>query len=146
MSFASECVSNFTEIITKKYCQFSGRARRREFWMYTLTVWVISFIISLIDKAAHLQIDIPAQTDVGILATILSLALLLPGLAVQVRRLHDIDKDWYWIFIVLIPIIGSIWMLILECKAGDSFDNRFGPDPKAERVFDTTPADNPPVN
>ncbi|MBP5273495.1 MAG: DUF805 domain-containing protein [Abditibacteriota bacterium] len=143
MSFASECISNFTEIITKKYCQFSGRARRREFWMYTLTVWVISFIISLIDKLLHLQIDVPNGQDIGILSVILSLALLLPGLALDVRRLHDIGKEWYWLFIVLIPIAGPIWLLVLDCKEGDRFDNSFGPDPKAEPAF--VPGDNPPA-
>ena len=143
MSFASECISNFTEIITKKYCQFSGRARRREFWMYTLTVWVISFIISLIDKLLHLQIDVPNGQDIGILSVILSLALLLPGLALDVRRLHDIGRDWYWIFIALIPIAGPIWLLVLECREGDRFDNAFGPDPKAGPVF--VPGDNRPV-
>ncbi|MBQ9358934.1 MAG: DUF805 domain-containing protein [Abditibacteriota bacterium] len=145
MSFVSECVDNFREIITQKYCQFSGRARRREFWQYTLTVWVISFVVQLIDKALHLEIDVPGDRDMGILSTILGLALLLPGLSLDVRRLHDIGREWYWLFIVLIPIAGPIWLLVLDCKEGDRFDNSFGPDPKAERVFATDTGNNPPA-
>ena len=142
MSFVSECTDNFKEIVTQKYCLFSGRARRREFWEYQLAVWVISIILTLIERALHLQI-VSGNATVGILSGIAGLALLLPGLGVTVRRLHDIDKDWYWIFIVCIPCIGSIWLLVLECMEGNRFDNRFGPDPKAERLLDTDPGDLP---
>jgi uncharacterized membrane protein YhaH (DUF805 family) len=142
MSFASECVSNFTEIITKKYCLFSGRARRREYWMFVLANFVIGVIASVIDNVFGLEIENGAN-DIEILSTIVSLALLLPSLGLTVRRLHDIGRDWYWIFIALIPIAGPIWLLVLECREGDRFDNSFGPDPKAEPAF--VPGDNPPA-
>ncbi len=142
MSFASECVSNFTEIITKKYCLFSGRARRREYWMFVLANFVIGVIASVIDNVFGLEIENGAN-DIEILSTIVSLALLLPSLGLTVRRLHDIGRDWYWIFIALIPIAGPIWLLVLECREGDRFDNSFGPDPKAGPVF--VPGDNRPV-
>ncbi|MBP5273494.1 MAG: DUF805 domain-containing protein [Abditibacteriota bacterium] len=142
MSFASECVSNFTEIITKKYCLFSGRARRREYWMFVLANFVIGVIASVIDNVFGLEIENGAN-DIEILSTIVSLALLLPSLGLTVRRLHDIGRDWYWIFIALIPIAGPIWLLVLECREGDRFDNAFGPDPKAGPVF--VPGDNRPV-
>ncbi|MBR4748015.1 MAG: DUF805 domain-containing protein [Abditibacteriota bacterium] len=143
MSFASECIGNFAEIITKKYCRFSGRARRREFWEYQLVVWILTTVISLIDGALKLQIDLPSETDPGILSSILGLLLLLPGLGVLVRRLHDIGKSAWWILIPILPIIGSIWLLILECKAGDKGPNNYGPDPKEETLLDTDPGDLP---
>ena len=138
MSFVNECIDNFREIVTQKYCLFSGRARRREYWMFVLVNVVLSLIATLIDNALHLKIG-----KSGVLELVLSLALLLPSLGLTVRRLHDIDKDWYWIFIVFIPIVGGIWMLVLECTEGNRFDNRFGPDPKAERLLDTNPPDLP---
>ncbi|MBO4549038.1 MAG: DUF805 domain-containing protein [Abditibacteriota bacterium] len=126
MNFLTECLDNFVEIVTKKYCLFSGRARRREYWEYVLVETVIGMILGLIDNALHLHIG----DNAGVLSTLASLVLLLPGLGLSVRRLHDIGREWYWLLIAFIPIAGAIWLLVLTCKEGDRGPNDFGPDPK----------------
>ena len=68
----------------------------------------------------------------AILSGLYSLALLIPSLAISVRRLQDIDKEWYWILISLIPLVGSIWLIVLYCQPGTPSDNRFGKVPDAE--------------
>ena len=75
----------FKDGVTLKYMDFSGRARRREYWSYTLCAFVIGFVAGLIDGLIGLH---------SVLSLIVSLALLLPGLAISVRRLHDLGKDW----------------------------------------------------
>ena len=126
MSFLKECMANFVEIVTKKYCLFSGRARRREYWLYVLAEFIIGLILQVIDNAFHLRIG-----ESGALSALSGLALLLPGLGLSVRRLHDTGRDWYWLLIVLIPFVGAIWLLVLACLEGDRGPNGFGPDPKA---------------
>ena len=66
----------------------------------------------------------------GMLTMIVGLAFLIPNLAVQIRRLHDIDKSGWWILIALIPLIGFIWLIVLYCTEGTRGPNRFGADPK----------------
>ena len=68
----------------------------------------------------------------AILSGLYSLALLIPSLAISVRRLQDIDKEWYWILISLILLVGSIWLIVLYCQPGTPSDNRFGKVPDAE--------------
>lgn len=91
----------------KKYCDFSGRATRAEFWWFQL----FTFLLSLIP----------------IVNFIAWLALLLPSIAVNVRRMHDLGKGGGWIFIGLIPLVGFIWALVLWCTPSEPCDNRFGP-------------------
>ncbi|MEL3912683.1 DUF805 domain-containing protein [Treponema pedis] len=109
--------------VLKKYVVFEGRARRKEYWMFVLFNSIFEVVLS--------GIDFVLGTGT-ILGSLYALALFLPSLAVTVRRLHDIGKEWYWIFIGLIPIVGPIWMIILMAKKGMEGENEFGPDPKAE--------------
>ena len=117
-------ISNFMEIILGKYAQFTGRAGRSEFWMFYLVYFIIgagfSILMNLVGSITFLYYII-----VG-LNILVVLGLLMPTLAVCVRRLHDIGKGGGWIFINLIPVIGSIWFLILMIKKGESITNRFG--------------------
>lgn len=108
--------------VLKKYAVFQGRARRKEYWMFTLFNVIISIILSLIDFYL---------LDSQVLESLYALAVLIPSLAVTVRRLHDIGKIWAWILLCLIPIIGQIWLLVLMCTNGNVGDNDFGSDPKA---------------
>ncbi len=110
--------------VLKNYVVFSGRARRKEYWMFIL----INAIIAIIIMGIGQQIG----TYGFILSLIYSLAILLPSLAVSVRRLHDIGKSGWMILITLIPIIGGIWFLILTIKEGEKGANQYGEDPKAE--------------
>lgn len=112
---------NYYLDVLKKYVVFEGRARRKEYWMFILFNLIVGGVVSILDYIL----------GTAILGYLYSLAVLLPSLAVQVRRLHDINKPWYWIFITLIPLVGAIWMIVLMATEGTRGDNDFGPDPKA---------------
>lgn len=114
-------IMNYYLDVLKKYVVFEGRARRKEYWMFILFNLIVGGVVSILDYIL----------GTAILGYLYSLAVLLPSLAVQVRRLHDINKPWYWIFITLIPLVGAIWMIVLMATEGTRGDNDFGPDPKA---------------
>ncbi|MDX5630496.1 MULTISPECIES: DUF805 domain-containing protein [unclassified Brenneria] len=107
--------------VLKNYVGFSGRARRKEYWMFYLFNIIVSFVIAIIDSALGLN---------AILLLIYSLAILLPGLAVTVRRLHDIGKSGWWILISMIPVVGGIVLLIFTCQDSQPAENQFGANPK----------------
>lgn len=98
----------------KRYSDFQGRSQRKEFWMYYL-LWVIIYVVLNVLVAA-------VGSVAGILAAIVYLALLIPTIAVGVRRMHDVDKSGWFL---LIPI----YSLILALTPGTPGPNRFGPDP-----------------
>jgi uncharacterized membrane protein YhaH (DUF805 family) len=101
-----------------KYATFEGRASRSEYWYFVLFYFLLLLVSTIIDKAV---IHYP------VFQTILVLALIVPHIAVAVRRLHDADRAGGWIFIGLVPIIGGIALLIWFCTRGSEADNRFGP-------------------
>jgi len=113
--------------VLKKYAVFSGRARRKEFWMFGLLSILISIGLGIIDAFAGFM----TEYGVGILGGIYSLAILIPTFAVCFRRLHDTDRSAWWLLIGLVPIIGSIVLLVFYCLDGTPGDNRFGANPKA---------------
>ena len=102
-----------------KYATFSGRARRSEYWYFTLFNVIVSFVAGILDAV----IGVPAtQVLVG-------LALLLPGLAVSVRRLHDIGRSGWWLLIAF-TIIGIILLIVWYCQDSDPGQNQHGSSPK----------------
>ena len=110
----------------KKYADFSGRARRKEYWFFILFNIIISIVLSVIDVTLGL-----GAGGIGILSGIYSLAVLIPSIAVGVRRLHDINKTGWWVLIVFVPFIGVIVLLVFALMAGTHGDYNYGPDPKA---------------
>ena len=112
----------YLKVVRDNYANFSGRARRAEYWYYTLATLIINLILTIADYAMG--------SDIGILSTIYGLAVFLPGLAVAVRRLHDVNKSGWFILIAFIPIIGFIWLLILLATEGNYGPNQYGADPK----------------
>jgi uncharacterized membrane protein YhaH (DUF805 family) len=120
------------------YVTFSGRARRSEYWFWVLFVIIAIVIATAIDGMINPDLVTTSSGDGmygvsatgGIVALIVSLALFLPGLAMTVRRLHDIDRSGWWILIGLIPLIGFIVLLVFYCTDGTQGSNRFGEDPK----------------
>src|SRR6266404_3408446 len=118
---------NFTQAISSginNYVNFTGRAARSEFWYWALFAALASLAGELIDLALFTPSTFtPVQT-------LVNLALFLPGLAVSVRRLHDLDRTGWWLLITL-TIIGLIVLLIWDCIKGTDGPNRFGPDPLA---------------
>ena len=113
--------------VLKNYVGFDGRARRKEYWMFYLFNVIISVVLAIIDGVVGLK----TSSGFGMLVGLYLLAVLLPGIAVTTRRLHDVDKSGWWQLITLIPLIGAILLIVWMATAGNSSSNRFGPDPKA---------------
>ncbi len=116
-------IENFKDIIINKYAQFNGRANKAEFWQYVLVYFLISIALSLL-MSIFGGVKILRMIFM-ILNVIVMLALLIPSLAVGVRRMHDIGKAGGWILINLIPIIGSIWFIVLAINDSEPGTNRF---------------------
>lgn len=104
----------------KQYADFSGRARRTEYWMFTLVNCVIAFVLGFI----------LGDGPLSFLGYVYSLAVLIPGLAVCVRRLHDIGKSGWWYLIGFVPVVGTIVLLIWFCTDSQPGNNEWGPNPK----------------
>ena len=102
--------------VFSQYATFTGRARRSEYWYFVLFNYIVSLGLVL--------------TGVQMLSYIWSLATFIPGLAVAVRRMHDIGKSGWFLLIAFIPIVGAIWLIVLCCKDSQP-DNQYGPNPKA---------------
>lgn len=120
----------------KRYADFSGRSRRKEFWLFTLLITVVMIVLSVVTGAGAVFMD-PETAASGagfgmgiILILLLSLALFIPGLAVQVRRFHDQDKSGWFVLLNFIPYLGGLIVLVFMCLEGTRGPNRFGPDPK----------------
>jgi uncharacterized membrane protein YhaH (DUF805 family) len=106
----------------KKYAVFAGRARRKEFWMFFLVYALIVVVLLIVESILGLP---------GILSGIYSLALLIPSIAVTVRRLHDTGRTGWWWWLGFVPVIGIIVLLVFMALEGEPGQNRYGPDPKA---------------
>jgi uncharacterized membrane protein YhaH (DUF805 family) len=119
-------VSWYLEALTK-YAVFSGRSRRMEYWYFVLFNLIVFIVLGLIDTLLG---TFNVVQGVGLLSGIYSLAVIIPTLAVTVRRLHDIDRTGWWIFINLIPLIGTIVLLVFALTPGTLGSNRYGSDPK----------------
>jgi uncharacterized membrane protein YhaH (DUF805 family) len=105
----------------REYAKFSGRSRREEYWLFNFFNVLFSLII--------LAVSIIFEAPVIYLAYIFG--MFIPSLAVTVRRLHDTGKSGWYYLVSLIPIVGSIWLMVLMCIKGDIGENQYGPDPKA---------------
>nr|WP_318963260.1 DUF805 domain-containing protein [Sphingosinicella flava] len=123
----------------KRYAEFSGRSRRKEYWMFTLFLFLVNIaaglVLSLVMGGAAMS-----DGDGGIMAAlggsllllaILGLVFLIPSIAVGVRRLHDQDKSGWFLLLGLIPYLGAIVLIVMMCLSGTPGPNRYGPDPKA---------------
>tara|TARA_B110000879_G_C10971539_1_gene431619 strand:- start:363 stop:701 length:339 start_codon:yes stop_codon:yes gene_type:complete len=105
----------FKKVVFENYVNFDGRARRSEYWYFILFNTIFSLIFATVSSQLYF---------------VYVIAIILPSLAVAVRRLHDIGKSGVWLFISFVPIIGGIWLLVLLATQGDSDYNEFGSDPK----------------
>ena len=117
----------FTEAVKSgfdHYVKFDGRASRPAYWWWFLFTILVAVAASIIDAAIG---------SFGVISGIAGLALLLPGLSVAIRRLHDTDHSGWWVLIGLIPIIGFIVLLVFYLRQSDPGENRYGP-PPAEGV------------
>lgn len=117
----------YKKVMFENYANFKGRARRSEYWFFVLTYFIIAIIAVMIDGGLGLNF---APLPYGYVYMLVALAHLIPSLAVAVRRLHDVGKSGWFYFIILIPLIGAIWLLVLFFTEGVQGENEYGPDPK----------------
>lgn len=113
--------------VLKQYADFSGRARRKEYWMFVLFNMIFAFIAMIIDNVVGTA---SPELGYGVFYVLYALAVFIPGLAVSVRRLHDVGKSGWMFFIVLIPLIGGIWLLVLMVTDSKQGTNKWGENPK----------------
>ena len=112
----------------KRYADFSGRSRRKEYWMFVLGVFIAAIVLSIVEGILGLSGMVGGVY--GPLTTILLLGVIIPSIAVQVRRFHDQDKSGWFVLLALIPFIGGLAVLVFMLLEGTRGPNRFGPDPK----------------
>lgn len=120
--------------VLKQYADFSGRARRKEYWMFVLFNLILFILFAFIDITADLipKELLRAGVPYGVFTLTYLWLVMIPSLAVGVRRLHDTGRSGWFIFVVFIPLIGSIWLLVLMLKEGEHNENRYGASPKTE--------------
>ena len=111
----------------RKYTVFQGRARRREYWYFTLFNFLAVVVLTIIDMTLG---TFSMDAEVGLLSGIYSLGVLIPSIAVAVRRLHDTDRSGWWLLLCFIPILGVILLIVFLVLDGTPGPNRFGANPK----------------
>jgi uncharacterized membrane protein YhaH (DUF805 family) len=116
----------------KKYADFTGRARRKEYWMFVLLNIAAVIVASILDGVAGLSGVIAGVY--GPITAAVGLGLIVPSIAVGIRRLHDTDRSGWWLLIAFVPFVGGIVLLVFMILEGTRGSNRFGPDPLAGEV------------
>lgn len=116
----------------RQYADFSGRSRRTEYWMFTLFQVFFAAIAILLDVLLGTTIE---PLPYGIIFILYAMASFIPGVALSVRRLQDLNKSGWMLLIGLIPLAGAIWLFILMCLEGTKGENLYGFDPKEEEIY-----------
>ncbi|MGO9482899.1 MAG: DUF805 domain-containing protein [Candidatus Kryptoniota bacterium] len=125
----------YLTVVRDNYGNFAGRAQRKEYWMFLLFNLIFGIVALIIDNILGTTFKFgegyyAASLPYGWIYLLYNLAVFIPALAVGVRRLHDVGKSGWWLFIVLIPFIGAIWLLVIVCTDGDPGENIYGASPK----------------
>ena len=108
---------------TKNYASFAGRAGRKEYWHFFLMYILITILLTVVDAIIG---KLDTKTGVGLFSSLFALALLLPGLGVAIRRLHDIGRTGWWLLVGVIPLVGVILLLVFAAIKGDVAANKYG--------------------
>lgn len=131
----------YVNAIKHHYADFSGRARRTEFWHFVLFNFIASVIAGVLDRALFLH----GPHSVGILRTLYTLAVLVPGLAVGARRLHDTGRSAWWLLLALVPFVGWIVLLVFYVENSTPGANQYGPNPKGDMPPAPAASSEPPA-
>lgn len=117
--------------VLKQYANFNGRARRKEYWMFFLFNIIFSFAAAMLD---NLLGTANPELNYGVIYILYAIIMLIPSLAVGVRRLHDIGKSGWMMLVGIIPLIGAIWLLVLLVTDSNPGENQYGPNPKEDNI------------
>lgn len=112
-----ELVTNWQHVVLANFANFKGRARRREFWLFTLANIIVWVVLNVLSNAFGLF---------GLVLFLYYLAVLVPSIAVGIRRLHDIGKSGWWVLISLIPIVGTILLIVWSATDSHRGTNQWG--------------------
>jgi uncharacterized membrane protein YhaH (DUF805 family) len=124
--------------VLRQFADFKGRARRKEYWMFVLFNIIFSILAMVVDGLLGTRFNVeniygdPTLSYYGWVYVLYAVVVLLPSLAVGVRRLHDVGKSGWMMLVALIPIIGSIWLIVLFCTDSEHGPNKWGDDPKSD--------------
>ena len=110
----------------KKYAVFSGRARRKEYWYFFLFNILIAFAIAFVEALIG---TVDPETGYGLFGALYTLAVLIPGIAVSARRLHDTNRSGWWLLIALIPLLGALVLIVFLASASEPDENEYGLNP-----------------
>ena len=121
---ANPLIGYWKKVVLENYANFTGRARRAEFWWYALANFIVSVVLNLLQAAASIFV---------VLVVIYGLAVLIPGIAVGIRRLHDTGKTGWWLLIVLIPLVGIIVLIVFWATDSTPGANDYGMSEKYPR-------------
>jgi len=123
---------NYYLKVLQNYATFSGRARRREFWYFALFNMIFVILAMALDRVlgTTFKTGYGGELPYGYIYLLYVLAIFIPGMAVSVRRLHDVGKSGWMYLIILIPIIGAIWLLVLFFTDSNTESNKWGENPK----------------
>lgn len=113
--------------VLKKYAVFNGRARRSEYWYFVLFNLIVSIVLGIVDGITG---GYSPEAGIGLLGGIYTLAVLIPSIAVSVRRLHDTERSGWWLLIAFIPLIGAIVLLVFMVQDSKPGSNKYGENPK----------------
>jgi len=116
----------YKKVVLENYANFDGRARRSEYWYFTLGNIILAVIATILDNVLGIAFG---NIGYGPIYGLVLLATLIPSIAVAIRRLHDVDKSGWFILLAFVPL-ANIWLLILLCTAGTEGRNQYGEDPK----------------
>lgn len=117
--------------VFRKFADFSGRARRTEYWMFVLFNVIINILLAILDG----MLGTSNREGFGLLRGIYTLIVLIPSLAVSVRRLHDTGRSGWWLLLSFVPCVGGIILLVFMIQDSEPGENAYGPNPKdAERL------------
>jgi uncharacterized membrane protein YhaH (DUF805 family) len=120
----NEIIENFLDVVKNKYVQFTGRAGRKEYWLFYLVNFALYLLFVILTSIFGNGV---LTLIISVIYTLFGLAILLPGIAVCVRRLHDVGKGGGWAFIAFVPIVGVFILLYFMIIKGEPNPNRFGP-------------------
>ncbi len=127
----------------RRYAEFTGRSRRREYWLFLLFYWLVALVIDALfgmrqtmTVAGWYSTQVITNGTGSAIGNVFALASFIPGLAVGVRRLHDIDRSGWWMLLAFVPFLGWFTLFVFMCLDGTPGSNRFGADPKDRGVVD----------
>ncbi|QPB83175.1 DUF805 domain-containing protein [Pseudoalteromonas rubra] len=115
--------------VFKNYFEFKGRARRKEYWVFILSSILVSVVLGLVDITLGLYSE---EAGLGLLSGLYALAIIIPSIALSVRRLHDTGRSGWWVLLSLIPLIGPIVLIVFYVMDSKPGENEYGPNPKEQ--------------